>query len=619
MSGYPRAPAKPFPLMSWLCLLSVAAVTSVAFWPRPVFISQWAAVLALGACAHWSHYLSGVVLLAGRSFLAIPFASLIVIQIVNILFSFRPMETLEEGLRIVAGIGVAVLVVQHVHTPRSLRKAVLLGGIVSVIIALHALGQYLGFDVFLWWVWESQFGGRRPAGLLGNPILLGGHFAILLPAGLAGIAFGGTPARKIAAGAFAYLAAMLVLVSQSRAAWLAAAGGSAWLAWSLFRQFRASSARRIASLAVWALLAAAGIVGVVLTDQVYADRVFLSRDKFLSQFANRIAALNATALILRQRPLLGIGGGCFHHGFAEHLARNMRTIRRMNYSGIAGKTNPHCEYARILGEYGILGFGLVVWLAACCVKVMRSNNSGRRNCVDSALVACGVAYGINALFNMATYSAITSVLFWCGLGLLASRQMAVKRGATTIGAGRAHERRPGNRPLYSVAFITIGCLLALGFLLRPLIGAVYMRQGWGHMLDRDFENAYRSYSRAKGINWSYARESYYMGLASVELGDFRGSLRFFDDEILRNPYYHDTFDTYSAVLGMLGRPADAESYARRALSLNPMSLQGHINLGVALMRQGRQKEAADIFRAALRIDPDSADAIKGLAASKPRP
>ena len=126
-----------------------------------------------------------------------------------------------------------------------------------------------------------------------------------------------------------------------------------------------------------------------------------------------------------------------------------------------------------------------------------------------------------------------------------------------IFAGRECERRAGGRPFYSAAFITIGCLLALGFLLRPLIGAVYMRQGWVFMLDRDFESSYRSYSRAKRLNWSYARESYYMGLASVELGDFRGSLRFFDDEILRNPYYHDTFDTYSAVLGILDQPAEA--------------------------------------------------------------
>ena len=58
-----------------------------------------------------------------------------------------------------------------------------------------------------------------------------------------------------------------------------------------------------------------------------------------------------------------------------------------------------------------------------------------------------------------------------------------------------------------------------------------------------------------------------------------------------------------------------EAAQRKALALEPGRDDLHNNLGYCLLRQGKKKEAIEEFRAALRIDPNSATARNNLAAA----
>lgn len=60
-----------------------------------------------------------------------------------------------------------------------------------------------------------------------------------------------------------------------------------------------------------------------------------------------------------------------------------------------------------------------------------------------------------------------------------------------------------------------------------------------------------------------------------------------------------------------GRYAEAESYLRQAIAINPTALS-YNNLGVALDRQGRVEEAKEAWRNALRLDPSHELARKNL-------
>jgi Flp pilus assembly protein TadD len=55
---------------------------------------------------------------------------------------------------------------------------------------------------------------------------------------------------------------------------------------------------------------------------------------------------------------------------------------------------------------------------------------------------------------------------------------------------------------------------------------------------------------------------------------------------------------------------------RKAIAVNPRSVEAHNNLGIALGSLGRLDEAIAAFEQALRIQPDFTDAVKNLATAK---
>ncbi|MBI1895829.1 MAG: tetratricopeptide repeat protein [Acidobacteria bacterium] len=63
----------------------------------------------------------------------------------------------------------------------------------------------------------------------------------------------------------------------------------------------------------------------------------------------------------------------------------------------------------------------------------------------------------------------------------------------------------------------------------------------------------------------------------------------------------------------LGRGADAERHYRAAVAIDPKTADGHYNYGVMLAQAGRAAEAREAFSAALRANPRYAEAHNNLA------
>ena len=58
--------------------------------------------------------------------------------------------------------------------------------------------------------------------------------------------------------------------------------------------------------------------------------------------------------------------------------------------------------------------------------------------------------------------------------------------------------------------------------------------------------------------------------------------------------------------------AEATHYLRRVVELKPGDATAANNLAITLAKQGRLDEAAELFEAALRIDPNLAEAHAGM-------
>jgi tetratricopeptide (TPR) repeat protein len=76
-----------------------------------------------------------------------------------------------------------------------------------------------------------------------------------------------------------------------------------------------------------------------------------------------------------------------------------------------------------------------------------------------------------------------------------------------------------------------------------------------------------------------------------------------------------TYLNYGSELLHVGRPVDAEPLLRAAVRIDPTSADPRLTLGYALQQAGRHEEAIDEFRRAVSTAPGSAEAHRALAAA----
>jgi tetratricopeptide (TPR) repeat protein len=76
---------------------------------------------------------------------------------------------------------------------------------------------------------------------------------------------------------------------------------------------------------------------------------------------------------------------------------------------------------------------------------------------------------------------------------------------------------------------------------------------------------------------------------------------------------------YGAVLGQAGMPVEAEQQFREALKVDPEFLEARLNLGIALMTQGKSQEALTCLEAVLEKSPTNQLALKYASKLKGNP
>lgn len=231
---------------------------------------------------------------------------------------------------------------------RGLLLAPIFGGAVA---SLYALAQAAGLDVFSWQR-VAEFRGLRPFGTLGNANTLACFLAALWPIEVCLAVEARHRGRRLAAAAFAaaaFLGALAILRSASRAGWLALAIGVGGVGLVL----RLAGERRVTRRVAFGSLAAA-VSGLAVTAAVPAGRAFLSlvRDRALNPMGtgSRAFVWSVALDIFREHPLLGAGVDTFGVAFAPRRTPEFWAIE-WNTSFVRA----HNEGLQILATQGALG------------------------------------------------------------------------------------------------------------------------------------------------------------------------------------------------------------------------------------------------------------------------
>ncbi len=243
----------------------------------------------------------------------------------------------------------SLLFMDHVHI--RLFTSIFIGSV--SLMFLYAIMQWQGINIFAWDAALTRSG--RSTGSLGNPNLLGGFAAALIPLGAAHLLSLKklSPVLRVSlALVFVALSATTVVASGTRGSLIGvAAGSTVLLAWLL--KTNAKSKKVLIPLV---LIFAALIASVALPMTSRLSELDPAVENQGTLQVRKIIWSGAFDLFLRS-PLVGHGPGSFQILFPE--------VRNPDYNlmGVSHNTlHAHCEYLEILVDIGIAG--LALWALA---------------------------------------------------------------------------------------------------------------------------------------------------------------------------------------------------------------------------------------------------------------
>jgi O-antigen ligase/tetratricopeptide (TPR) repeat protein len=335
-------------------------------------------------------------------------------------FSISPRTSLQGAMDSSAGLGsvfafaVLFAATRAVCTDAGDAEHVLGAAVVGTAIAYgYAAVQALGGDPVAWEQTSGFSGWVRPSGTQGHPNYLAGHAVMALPlvAWLLRRAIERRqPARAAAAAALALLAGATILVSLSRAAWLAGVVVAVLLAVN----WRAAIPRRafLLGACLSACLLALGMANGSLRQAV------VRRIQQQGSSPGRRAIWKAAFEMFRDRPWTGSGLDTFRLAYPL-----MRSPEYWEVEWGLMPTKAHNDFLDALATQGLPGGAAYLMLpAALLVAGLRRWREGRDRPWLAALGTVVTAYYVQNVFGFTVAS--TSALLAVVAGVVAGSPRA---------------------------------------------------------------------------------------------------------------------------------------------------------------------------------------------------
>jgi O-antigen ligase/Flp pilus assembly protein TadD len=473
----------------------------------------------------------------------------------------------------------------------------LVGTMVATGVPLVGLGlaQALGWNPL-----RLVSDARSPIyGTLGRANFVGAYLAMLLPPSLALILATRRRWVRLAVTALALGEGIVVALTLSRGAWLAAgtAVGAFALLWLWPRLPRS-----------WRAVALAG--GGVALVGVVGGTLWLGRTA--GSTAARLTIWRATLALIARRPLLGYGPDALGLVFPNVYPPQLVYYHGRGV-GVDRAHNLFLDWAVATGLVGLLAellllmaFALVGWHAA-----RRTTDPERR----ALLVACLAAVGANVAGNLVSFDVTaTATATWILMALAA----ALARPGGHERQGRVTQRPwlPLRLGMAGLVLVGVGAAV-VQFNARPLVADAFARARERYATAGDWQRAIAAGERAVGL-WPVepahrlSLSRVYLQRAQTGIGDPLPWLRRAESELQTacdlRPADFRIWAALGELYGAWGNRWDAEKMAlsddayRQATELSPHHATLYTAWGMVYQEGGRFDLAADRFRQATDLD-----------------
>jgi O-antigen ligase/Tfp pilus assembly protein PilF len=511
------------------------------------------------------------------------------------------------------------------------RLLVALGGLTAGYAVLQAFGADLPFYRPHGRVLSATFHigpGGPPFATLGNPNFLGEYLAALLPLALAGALARRGIDRWMMGGA-AVLMAMALALTSARGAWLGAAAGLGMTA--LLRRGSPAERGRLIGLVLTVMVLSA-VAGAVLQRFTEVsgpwDKLVSTMGQMRSSGEGRRLWWGATALMVADHPVLGIGEGRFREAYPGYQAAYLASWPQRDRASVwpAPVEAPHSDYLQVAAELGIPG--LVLWLAVLGLIVTDGARGARRAGGIERASRAGSLGGLVALL----VAGIVGHPIHTTSGLFLAAALSAL-AVTSLPGGE----KP--RPAPRWHWVLLIAVTAFGFgqaahLLRVFAASLHLHRGTEALLRRDLPGAMTALERAHEVCPRDSQVRLALGEADLAAGRpdlalpyLEAGLRGFDASPLRAalgraylavgqeaaaeetfrigvasfPGYAPLHLAYGAFLVGRGRDAEASRELSRALDRDPKLANAHYLLGIVRSRQGDASGADEALRRFLAL------------------
>lgn len=548
--------------------------------------------------------------------LTLPLLALLVWAALSLVNTTAPGESL-QALLCLGALLTATLLASSLPGREPLMNAVMIS---AGLVALYGICQYMGFEPLSW----SPHFGPRIFATLGNPVFLGGFMAAVFPLAFARWLY---TEREEVKDLLVWLLAALAIAAYltwTRSAWLALACSTTLQLGILMAG--APGRRLLAANRTWLLTGVVlGVIAVTLissaqmfgkTPVPLVDRVrdALNPKAYSAQF--RRVTGEVCLRLAAAHPFLGSGLGSYSAQY-PFLRLSTKTARAApNRYFHSQERYAHNDHLQILGEAGVLGFGIWIWLLTCVFRwsfwlhgrdhPVEPDTPGSSAWYPLGAMGAVAAVCVDGALNFPLHNPPIAWVFFLTLGLL------------SVGCGRARAPAPrftGRQRWRGVAAaaLIIICGLAVG---RPIYHTLdadrWLMLGDRQVSYNNYEMAgvyYGAGVRAAPLN-KFLRFRYSVAIVKTGRWEWQGEALDLALNQARRALalgYHDE-NVYKHISDIFGKKTDYPK-AIRALEisyqLNPQQETVANNLAYYLAERGDHlQESLRLARAAVSRAPE---------------
>ncbi len=333
---------------------------------------------------------------------------------------------------------------------------------------------------------------------------------------------------------------------------------------------------------------------------------------------SRIETWKSAYRIISDRPIFGIGQEVLKMVFPRYETNKFRF-----YEGFHVKQDRcHNEVCDMSVTRGVIGLAVYVWVLSTFfymgIKLIRGDFDPELKLFSAGFMGASAAYLIQNQFSFGVV-AITTLL-WIMMGLTTSIYVRSQQPENAKSADLS------NMPWLLFAAVLILALFLTYLSTIQFRADIHFKNGGALNDMRRFDLAVKEYETSlkispyEGGTWThYGLATLNVAFSAGDAGYIKKSLDVFDVATKVDPYNADNFFIIGKINFNELRPNDTASLDRiieiekNAIKIDPLYAEAFQIIGAIYEKEGKNRDAAQMYERAVEINPQLPDAVSGLA------